>query len=210
VSEVHVTGGHRRSFGALLLEVVMISVAVFMGLLADQWRESRHNRELAETALRNFRSEVITNQARVSAVREYHVRLKDSLGVFLQADTPRTLKDLMQATKFTGIKPVFFEHTAWDLSLATQALSYIEPELAYEVSKVYTTQTSFERMEWGFTESSFSPQSLSGDTRGLALAMSEYLGDVVIMEPGLLKSYDALIPRLNLVLGEGSATGKKD
>ena len=31
MSEVHVTGGHRRSFGALLLEVVMISVAVFIG-----------------------------------------------------------------------------------------------------------------------------------------------------------------------------------
>jgi hypothetical protein len=45
---------------------------------------------------------------------------------------------------------VIFEHTAWDLALATQALSYLDPNLAFDISKVYTKQNAFEKLEESF------------------------------------------------------------
>ena len=43
-----------------------------------------------------------------------------------------------------GVRPVIYEHTAWDLALATQALSYLKPDLAFDISKVYTQQNAFQ------------------------------------------------------------------
>jgi hypothetical protein len=41
--------------------------------------------------------------------------------------------------------------------VVTQALSYIDAELAYEISKIYTHQEAFEKLENGFTQSAFGP-----------------------------------------------------
>ena len=60
---------------------------------------------------------------------------------------------------FDGIKPVYFEHTAWDLAVATQALSHIDTELAYAISRIYPHQQAFERLENGFYQSALGPCS---------------------------------------------------
>lgn len=39
-----------------------------------------------------------------------------------------------------GLKPVTFEHTAWDLAIATQSLADIEQPLAFEIARVYGAQ----------------------------------------------------------------------
>jgi hypothetical protein len=41
----------------ILLEVVLITAGVFLGLAGESWRESREHRELAEQSLRRFREE---------------------------------------------------------------------------------------------------------------------------------------------------------
>jgi hypothetical protein len=62
MSEVHHPLSHPKSLGGLILELFMISVAVFLGLFADQWRENRHLEESAKDALSNFRAEIVTNR----------------------------------------------------------------------------------------------------------------------------------------------------
>jgi len=53
------------------------------------------------------------------------------------------------------MRPVIFEHTAWDLALATQALSYLDPDLAFDISKVYTQQNAFQKLEDSFLTAAF-------------------------------------------------------
>ncbi len=41
MSDMHRPASRTRSYGAVPVEVLMIGVAVFLGLLADEWRENR-------------------------------------------------------------------------------------------------------------------------------------------------------------------------
>jgi hypothetical protein len=99
------------------------------------------------------------------------------------------------------VRPVIFEHTAWDLALATQALSYLKPELAFDISKVYTQQNAFQTLENSFLASAFTPASLSSDNpKGMATAMVFYLIDVNQQEPAILRLYEKVIPEVNSAL----------
>ena len=71
------------------LEVLLISVGVFLALMGEQWRENAHTRELAEDSLRRFRAEIVANRTAVAAVKDYHDGLLKSLRVYLAADPKR-------------------------------------------------------------------------------------------------------------------------
>src|SRR5580765_2116422 len=171
-------GGH-RSFLNLIFEVVLIAVGVFLALWASNWHEDREHRAQAKAALRNFLEEMQANRDATQHNRTYHETLAQQLDQFLRSNGPVTEERLYKEVHFEGLRPVIFEHTAWDLALATQALSYLDPELAFDISKVYTQQNAFQTLENSFLASAFSPTSLSGDNlKGLATAMRYYLIDV--------------------------------
>ena len=68
------------------MEVVLIATGVFLGLMGEQWREHVQHREAAQSALRLFRAELITNQKSVASVKDYHVALKARMDAYLAAD----------------------------------------------------------------------------------------------------------------------------
>src|SRR4051794_20812354 len=113
---------HKSLFG-ILLEVVLIGVGVFLALLANNWHEDREHRTLADSALRNFADELRTNQQAVQKNRQYHETLARELREFLASTEPPTQEGFQKSVHLSGVEPVTFEHTAWDLALATQALS---------------------------------------------------------------------------------------
>jgi hypothetical protein len=195
---------HGKSIPSLILEVAMIVVGVFLGLAAEQWREGRHEHELALASLRNFRAEIIANQAQIAEVRPYHEALAQNLRNFTQEKTPHTLSRFMTDVRFQGMRTVTLEHTAWDLALATQALSYMKPEMAYTISRLYTGQQTFQTIENGFMQSAFTPNTFAdtNNTVGLTIAMMAYMGDVNIQEPSLLKAYKVVLPKLDSAIGD--------
>jgi hypothetical protein len=171
-----------RSLLGWLTELALVSAGVFLALLADQWRESREHRQLAADALRNFAEEMRVNRKAVADVRAYHERLAHDIDAFLAGDGPKTMQGFQTTTQFRGVQPVVFEHTAWDLALATQALSYLPQDLAYAISRVYTQQQTFQ----------------NDDTSALARAMQVYITDDNIQEPKLVQSYDEALPRITV------------
>jgi hypothetical protein len=141
------SGHHGKSIASLILEVAMIVVGVFLGLAAEQWREGRHEQELALASLRNFREEMATNQAQISRVRPYHEALARNLQSFTEEKGPHTFGKFLTDVQFQGMRTVTLERTAWDLALATQALSYMKPDMAYKISRLYTVQQTFQTLE---------------------------------------------------------------
>jgi hypothetical protein len=128
---------HRPRTGSLFkiaLEVALIGAGVFLGLAGEQWRENARHRELAEASLRRFRMEISTNRKSVAGVQGYHAALNKNLDLWVAADpnTRKTIKVQLQ-----GLQRALFEHTAWDLALATQSLEYIDPSLAFSLSRIY-------------------------------------------------------------------------
>jgi hypothetical protein len=204
MSDMQERATHRRSIPSLLLEVLMIVIGVFLGASAEQLRETRHHHELATASLRNFRREVATNRARVAEKRDYHIALGKGVTTFINAPGKPTLQRLMQTSHFTGgFRPIDFDHTAWDLALATQSLPDIEPRLAYTISRVYTTQESFQIYQREFLSNALAPTAFANidNVIGLGIAMAAYFGDVNVQEPQLLQLYDLLLPKLDSALG---------
>jgi hypothetical protein len=164
--------GRERSLLNILLEVVLISIGVFLALWANNWHENREHRALAESTLRNFASEMRANQQAVQGERQYHEALARELHEFLVSNEPPTEERLQNNVHFKGLRPITFEHTAWDLALATQALSYLKPDLGFAISKVYTEQNAFQTVENSFLASAYTPSTFSSDNvKGLVAAM---------------------------------------
>ena len=100
-----------------------------------------------------------------------------------------------------GMHPITMEHTAWELAVANQTLSNIDPHLAYAISRVYTRQQAFQTLENGFLQSAFGPSTFANqDPTGLVTAMSVYLADVNIQEPELLEAYKQVLKEIDEVM----------
>ena len=174
------------------LEVMLISAGVFLGLAGEQWRESRDHHERAQASLRRFHTELGDNKKTVAAVVDYHAMLRNRLREYLQA-TPEQRKSI--SLKMQGIRPAFFETTAWDLALATQALADIQEDVAYDISRVYGIQQQYTALSQGMLNSMYSHSPYSGDDTFL-MSVAVYLDDVVLFEPQLLKAYEEVLPKI--------------
>ena len=201
-------GGH-RSFFNLIFEVALIAVGVFLALWANNWHEDREHRAQAQAALRNFVGEMETNLQATQRYRPYHEALAGELVQFLRSKEPPSEDRFSKEVHFEGVRPVIYEHTAWDLALATQALSYLKPDLAFDISKVYTQLNAFQTLENSFLASAFTPASMSSDNvKGLATAMVIYLADVNQLEPAMVSLYEKVIPEVKRAL-RGEAVVRK-
>jgi hypothetical protein len=190
--------GDSRGAGWLLkigLEVALISVGVFLALMGDQWRENAQKRELAQSSLRGFRTEIVANRKAVAAVREYHVRVLADLRAYLAAEPA---KRKLANVQIRGIQPVFFDQTAWDLAIATQALAHIDQALALNLSRIYGLQRSYADETRGMMQAVFLRPFVE-TFEGL----TAYYGDLVIWEPQLLQMYDEVLPRIDGALAYG-------
>ena len=178
----------------IIVEVAFISIGVFLALMGEQWRESRHDRELALASIRGFRSEILANQKAVAAVKDYHVDLLARLRAYLQADPKSRSADTV---RIVGLQPVFFERTAWDLAMATQSLAHIDQDLAFRLSRIYGLQRTYAESTQGVMQAMYMrPLIESFD------GLTAYYGDLVIWEPELLKQYNEILPLIDRVLGE--------
>ena len=187
-----------KSLVTIALEVLLIATGVFLGLAGEQWRESARHREMAEASLRRFRSEIATNRQTVAGVKDYHVTIKKRLDAYFAADAKRRPQ---VEVNLRGVQPASFEHTAWDLALATQSLAYIDSPLAFALSRIYTTQQGYTELSRGVLQAMYLLHPTENEAAFFG-AVVVYYGDIVLLEPKLLNLYDELLPQLDRALGE--------
>jgi hypothetical protein len=196
---------HRgKSLLTIGLEVVLITAGVFLGLMGEQWRERAEQRDLAEASLRRFRVEILANRKAVADRQEYHATLKKQLEAFFQLPEPRS-PSVLKIGMTTGLGPVFFEQAAWDLALATQSLAHVNPELAFDLSRVYTIQQNYAGLQGAIVQSTVYGRSPMQDFEGFWRSLLWYFGDVSYFDPAVLKAYDEVLPKIDRALGESLA-----
>jgi hypothetical protein len=192
--------GASKSLVLVGLEAALISAGVFLGLMGDQWREDTRRREAAEGALARFRTELVANREAVMRVDDYHVELKTSLDAYFAADQDE--RDGV-SVRMQGLLPAAFDHSAWDLAIGSQALSDIDPELALGLSRIYRAQEMYAGLSTGVIEAMYLiPREESPSL--LLRAFWSYLGDIVILEPELLRMYDEIVPVIDAELGDSA------
>lgn len=200
------TGAHRprvRTVLKLALEVALIGTGVFLGLAGEQWRENARHRENAHDAVRRFRTEIDANRQSVARVKDYHVEMQQRIRRFLAADA-KTKAKAADDIDLRGIQPAGFEHTAWDLALTTQSLAYIDSDLAFALARIYNLQQGYAELSRGVLQAMYIKPAAQ-DLEGFFRAVDTYYGDVVLMEPQLMRMYDEIRPRLDRALGGAAA-----
>jgi hypothetical protein len=96
--------------------------------------------------------------------------------------------------------------TAWDLALATEALSYIDPPLAFAIADVYNQQQVFEQIQSSFLQNLFTPEYFGDESgRPALVAIGAHMGDVTYQEPHMLTLYDRLRSQLDSASGVTNA-----
>ena len=140
----------------------------------------------------------------VEAVKDYHVTTKKSVDAYFAANPKERQRVDVQ---LRGIQPAFLEHTAWDLALATQSLVYIDPQLAFGLSRIYNVQQEVSGLTSGVLQAMY----LLNPTQNLDAflgAVAIYYGDIVMIEPKLVEMYDEILPQIDRALGE--SPGRKN
>lgn len=197
-----------KTFLKLLTEVGLVSLGVFLAVVAGQWRDAREHRATANATLRYFREDILANQQAIAKERAYHETLAKELGQFLASPSPHTTQGFEQTVHFRGMHPIIMEHTAWELALANQTLSNIAPRLAYAISRAYTKQEAFQTYENGFLQSAFTPTAFANqDPTGFVTAMSAYMTDVNIQEPALMEAYGQVLKEIDAVVPPAKPQG---
>ena len=190
-------GGGGRSIFKVVLEVAFIGVGVFLGLMGEQWRESRRHHELADEALRRFRTELTANRQAIASVRDYHAdRFKELRNYFDAKPADRSKVDV-RLTK--GMNPAFLERSAWDLAIATQSLSYINTDLAVQLSRAYNTQLAYTSEGAAFVQGMFARPPTS-DLETFLGQLYTFFGDSELLEPRLITQYDEVLARIDKAL----------
>ena len=189
---------HRGSFVWMAVEVALISASVFLGLAGQQWLEDRQHREQAREALRRFRTEIQANRAELTKKFEYHAPRQKAVAAWIAADAKgREAIDL----DIQGLQPPFLEDTAWDLALATQSLSYLESDLAFQLSRIYMYQGLVDELGRGVLQAMY-VNPPSSQFEEFIRAVDLYYSDLIGLEPGLLKMYDTVLPQIEAALAE--------
>ena len=179
----------------LLLEVVLIGIAVFLGMAADQWRGDRQERAASREALQRIRIEIQKNQREVERVRDYHVRLREALIGYLDPKTRAATS--LQITE--GVNPAKLDRTAWDLAIATEALAHIDRDIALALTGIYGQQQTYDVLSNGLIQAMYlRPPGEHFDSFLQSLKL--YYDDIVIHEPALIERYRVVLPMIDSAL----------
>jgi hypothetical protein len=187
----------RWNVGRPFAEVILIALGVFLGLAGEQWRDRAERNDRAAETLRRIRAEMAANRDEVKGVISYHATKHQELKDFLAVPAA---KRTGLNFRLDGILPAQFEHTAWQLALATQALVDMDPSLSFALARVYGVQARYQGLTDGITDAMYVlPRAAAGTAFLEALAL--YYGDIVLLEPQLTKLYDETLPQIDRELG---------
>jgi hypothetical protein len=188
-----------KSVPMLLLEVVLITAGVFLGLLGEQWRENVENRRLATAALKQFRDEFMQNRGEVDRVHQRHVDQLKNLREYLRANGEALVAHTLDRAKpiplpvpETVTDSAGVDFAAWDLALATQSLAHIDAQLVADMSSAYTMQRVYWTAHGSIQQASYA----ISDPVMYINGVTTWLGDAVLYERLMKERYDNLIPRL--------------
>ena len=186
--------------GALVAQLFFIAAGVYLGNRADAWKEERSHQEAARATLTNFRAEIDSNRTHLRTTHALHAELRDSLRAVARLPAPvRTTDELIGHLRWRGLNPSAFRHAAWQVALANQSVTYLDPALAFAIADVYLEQDHLERYGEITLQNVVGSGGMAQENpRPLFAALQAYTVDAATYsEPRILAAYDRLLPRID-------------
>lgn len=140
-------GNSPSGFG---LELLSIVIAIVLGFIVTEWRESRQEAKKAKLALHRIAKEVERNRDAVDRILPYYEKMLNQMDG-IQTDTLNVVSDLED---WQGFNPIALQSSAYQLAMQTGLLSNVDFEMATAISLYYTACDDY------MTTSSYARQSL--------------------------------------------------
>jgi len=135
--------GLRTRLPDLIVEAGFVFLAVFLALIAEEWREDQDRRELAERALAAVVSEIEANRDEILQGDSQNQADLEALR--------RALDELGRGTELPEItvnyQVALTSTAAWETARMSQAINFLEFERVADLAELYELQSLFERAQ---------------------------------------------------------------
>jgi hypothetical protein len=168
------------------IESLLIVSSILLALAVDQWRDSRHNRIVAQQALDVFNREMNKNLGRIEENLPYHTGLRDVVaGMAGDASRAPEVQTILE-----GLEPTVLLNTAWETALATGALTHINVGTVSALSLTYDLQQRFrDQMQRGLPRVIITASTTEGEKLSKIQETLVYLNELVRSEQELQSVY---------------------
>jgi hypothetical protein len=128
----------RRKYGAVLLEMFSITLAIVLGFAITRWDDVRGERERAASALERISQELEANLAELDQVAPYHDSIAAAVDSLVSADGDATVTlSVSSIHGWRGLRPPRLRTSSFDVSISAGALEYVDFADADAVAGAY-------------------------------------------------------------------------
>ncbi len=185
--------GLRKSIRTMLVEVLSIVVGVLIALAVDQWNQNRQNRQDADEALIKIKLELGTNIDLLELIHKNNMTVYEQIG-----------GDQISGESNGGFVPgLQLQDTAWRTLTNTGIANYVDYEMLYAISGVYSIQEIYKSYGLQLIEADMNISVMraalnpSADNDDLLDELAPRLGFLLQVEEQLLVSYKTLIEEMD-------------
>lgn len=183
--------GLRAKLPELATEAVMVGLAVVVALGAEEWRENRQERELAERALVGIRAEMEGNRQELLDNREANTAL---LAAVQEAARTDSIPDDFSLTYEYSL----LSEAAWETARVTQATHFMPLERVQAIARIHGLQRLFQESQDNVLEFILDVGTLAeSDPNSIPHRARFPLATAVGLETVLVNAYDAFLARLD-------------
>lgn len=178
-----------NSLGRIGLELLSIFIAVFLAFGVNEWRETRRNASLADTALEAIISEMHRNKAIIEQVLPGHEKIREVTSL------ATSIEKLSADSLF--FMPIILRNTAWRTASESGAFSYMDYKDATAIAEIYTFQEAYASLTESMMASSFDINNHDKNKRDAQLEVLRFMSFIFVEnEQELLKAYEKALSTL--------------
>ncbi len=190
-----------------LLQMIPIMLGVYFGIIAGNWNESQKKIALGHQLLEKIEADILSNQAQIQNVIEYHHTLRDtSWKAFRElpkellntpmTEIPDTINWFWRGTKTSTLK-----NAAYQTAIVSGVLADMDLELVSLLSAIDKEQKNYENVGALYVETIIN-MSTRAPLADYVSFTTFFSGDIVYIEEKLLKMYEEVL----VVLKENGIT----
>ena len=124
----------------LVFEFLSVSFAVFIALIANQWRDSYNKGKSAQNSIQSIRVELTENKENIETILPNHIESLRQIDSLIQLMP----NDSIDIDVVDTLKIKLVGSSAWEMSKLTKAVYYIDFDEVNILAKVYTFQGYYE------------------------------------------------------------------
>lgn len=112
-----------------------VMLGVYLGLLANNWNESKKDEKLSNQVLKSIASELNFNKKELKSSIDYYTLLRDSTSFLISEK-----KEFQSFSFWKGLNPPLLRNSAYQTGINTGVLSNINIQLLEQLSNTYNIQ----------------------------------------------------------------------